>query len=140
MKWDDDNRTCSLITDALDLCYPCQSGPHSQDAPGIPLEKDGERLKAENTDGIYTELTYTGKAQKNRMYLMFKPDGDDSEWVPIKAVDWEWRGNAGYYTSTGWTLHDCEIIPAGPKGEDTAEYPEWEKNSGDGSKYIDKCQ
>ncbi len=138
-KYDDGNRISSEITDALDLCYPTWSGPRAGDAPAIPLEKNGERLKLEHkVGGTYTELVYTGKTQTNCLYLMFKPDSDESEWVPIKVVDWEWIGNAGYYTSTGWQKHDCKINPAEPKAEDTAEYPEWDKNSGDESQYAIK--
>ena len=128
----------TLITDALDVCYPTWSGPRALDAPAIPLEKNGERLKAEYTDGTYTILMYTAKTQTNRLYLMFKPDGEESEWVPIKVVNWEWTGAAGYSASYGWQKSDCKINPAEPQAEDTAEYPEWDKNSGDNSKYTIK--
>jgi hypothetical protein len=135
------------ITEALDQCYPTQSGPRAKDAPGIPLQKKGKNIIVKSTNGI-TKLVYTGKIQKNRMYLMFKPDGDGSEWVPIKVVNWEWTGNAEYQSdkkgvkddiwNNGWRTRDCKIDPLEPKAEDTAEYPEWYKNSGDGSKYAIK--
>jgi hypothetical protein len=140
-KWDDGNRTCSYITDALDVCYPYEHGPQTQDAPGVVLERAGKRLKAKHkTGGTSTELAATGKTQTNRMFLMFKPDGDDSEWVPIKVVDWEWTGKAEYQGKHGWEKFGCKITPAEPKGGDTAEYPEWEKNAADDSKYSDTCQ
>ncbi|MFH1965932.1 MAG: hypothetical protein ABIJ42_10395 [Acidobacteriota bacterium] len=142
LKYDDDNRTETLITDALDVCYPTWKGPRAGDAPGIILIKNGDRLTATHDDGTETKLVYTGKTQKNRLYLMFKPEGDGSEWVPVKVVDWAWTGNAEYQSyaadtdTKGWIAQDCQIIPEKPEVVDTAEYPKWDKNSGDGSKYT----
>ena len=141
LKYDDDNKTCWLITDALDVCYPYEHSPQAQDAPAVVLERDGKRLRAKHkTGGTSTKLAVTGKTQTNRMYLMFQPDGKDSEWVPIKAVDWEWTGNAEYQGAHRWAKYGCKIQPSMPKGDDTAEYPVWEKNSADDSKYINRCQ
>jgi hypothetical protein len=140
-------RITEEIVEALDLCYPTQSGSRAKDAPGIVLQKKGKNITEKTTNGI-TELVYTGKTQKNRMYLMFKPDGDASEWVPIKVVNWTWIGNAEYQSdkkeinndiwNNGWRTRDCEIDPLEPKAEDTSEYPIWDKNSGDNSKYTIK--
>jgi hypothetical protein len=138
-KYSDDNRVSSLIEDALDHCYPYQSGPKARDAPAIPLEKKGKPLEVTREDGTIIELRATGATQANRMYLMFKPDGKESEWVPIKVVVWKWTGNVEYDSSTaGWQKFNCSIDPAEPKAEDTAEYPKWDKNSGDNSKYTIK--
>lgn len=141
LKYEDGNRTESMLSEALDICYPTWKGPVAGDAPGVILVKNGERLKARHDDGTYTELAYTGKTQKNRLYLMFKPDGDENEWVPVKTINWTWTGNAAYQSyladsaSRGWIAQDCQIIPGEPAAQDTAEYPEWQKNSGDGSQY-----
>jgi hypothetical protein len=72
LKYDDDNKTCWLITDALDVCYPYEHSPQAQDAPAVVLERDGKRLRAKHkTGGTSTKLAVTGKTQTNRMYLMF---------------------------------------------------------------------
>ncbi len=142
LTYDDGNKTTTLIKDALDVCYPTWNGPVAGDAPGIMLVKNGERLKAKHDDGTFTELVYTGKTQNNRLYLMFKPDGDGNEWIPVRVVNWTWAGNAAYQSyladsdSMGWIAQDCQVIPEEPAAEDTSEYPIWEKNSGDGSQYT----
>lgn len=135
--YSDGNRVSSLIKDALDHCYPYQSGPKARDAPAIPLEKKGKPLEVTREDGTIIELRATGATQANRMYLMFKPDGKESEWVPIKVVVWKWTGNVVEYdpSTAGWQKFNCSIDPAEPKAEDTAEYPEWDKNSGNNSEY-----
>ncbi len=142
LKYDDGNRTETMISEALDICYPTWKGPVAGDAPGVILVKNGERLNAKHDDGTSTELVYTGKTQKNRLYLMFRPAGDGNEWVPVKTVNWTWTGNAAYQSyladsdSRGWIAQDCRIIPGEPAAQDTSEYPEWQKNSGDGSQYT----
>jgi hypothetical protein len=29
-----------------------------------------------------------------RTWLMFKPSGSDARWVPVRAFDWQWFGDA----------------------------------------------
>jgi len=118
------------ISDALDICYPHQAGPRAYDAPAIivPAEKDRE------------ELVFVRKDQQSRSFLMFKPEGQGNEWVPLYSVDWQWQGALQYYEA----LKKWEIEPSGTQGpgnpqpQKTDSYPEWEKNSGDDSKWIKK--
>ncbi len=135
-------RSEEYITKALDVCYPSWEGPRGGDFPGILLERDGKCLTRKLSNGTEAPMTYTGKTQENRVYLMFKPDGEESEWVPVKVFDWTWVGNAQYLSidaddpdTRGWTPKDCEIIPKQPEAVDTSEYPEWKKNAGDNSQY-----
>lgn len=130
--FDDGAKLITMLEDALDVCYPTWSGTKAADAPGIPLEIKGRRL--EHNPGSHLDSTH--KTQTNRLYLMFKPDGDENEWVPLKIVNWEWRGGAEWHNSTSkWGPFDCAISPAEPQAEDTSEYPEWEKNAGDDKAY-----
>jgi len=140
-KYDDDNIVRSLITEALDVCYPYESGSRAMDAPAIKLGNSKEEpLQQVRKDGVTIELRVARKTQKNRMYLMFKSALPESEWVPLKVVNWTWNGQSDYNESEGWKdftyLHpDGVIEPDEPVAMDTAQYPEWEKNAGDDSAY-----
>ena len=114
-----------LVTDALDACYPYQSGPTAMDGPALIVPEENNRK----------ELIYLTKTQTSRMFLMFKPEGRDSEWVPLQFVDWEWKGAAEYsYTSTQprWDMDAVSTDePQGVKPQTADKYPEWEKNAAD---------
>ena len=111
------------------------------DAPAIMLGNSKEEpLQQVRKDGVTIELRVARKTQKNRMYLMFKPALPESEWVPLKVVNWTWNGQVDYNESEGWKdftyLHSGGVIePDEPVAMDTAQYPEWEKNAGDDSAY-----
>jgi len=140
-KYDDDNIIRSLITKALDVCYPYPSGSRVMDAPAIMLGNSKEEpLQLKREDNVKIELRVAKKTQKNCMYLMFKPSLPESEWVPLKVVNWTWNGQADYSESEGWRdftyLHtDGVIKPKEPVAIDTVQYPKWEKNAGDDSAY-----
>ena len=141
-------RSENLITEALDICYPTWKGPRGGDAPGILLMRDDKLLTDKLSDGTTANMVYTGKTQENRLYLMFRPDGDDSEWVPVKLIEWAWTGNAESQSwardnkepgwTQGWRPIDCQVIPKDPEAVDTTEYPEWDKNAGDEKQYSSK--
>ena len=118
-----------LVTDALDVCYPYQSGPKTMDAPAVVVPEDKDR----------DELIYFSKVQTSRMFLMFKPEGRDSEWVPLRFIDWEWKGAAEYsYTSADprWDMDGPSTDePQGVTPQTAEQYPEWEKNAGDDKTY-----
>jgi len=140
-KYDDDNIVRSLITEALDVCYPYESGSRAMDAPAIMLgNSEKEPLQQKRKDGVMIELRVARKTQKNRMYLMFKPALPESEWIPLKVINWTWNGQSDYSESEGWKdftyLHtDGVIAPDEPVAVDTAAYPKWDKNAGDESAY-----
>jgi hypothetical protein len=116
------------IRDALDICYPHQAGTRAFDAPAIivPAEKDRE------------ELVFVRKDQQCRSFLMFKPEGEGSEWVPLYSVDWRWQGALQYYEALKkWEIEASGTQgPGNPQPQKTDTYPEWEKNSGDDSKWT----
>jgi hypothetical protein len=74
------------------------------------------------------------------MVLMFKPEGQDSEWIPMQFIDWEWQGGAQYYDTPSnphWEMENSATNePQGVTPQPTEQYPEWTKNSGDDSKII----
>jgi len=123
-----------VITDALDMCYPYQSGLKAKDAPAVVVPADKDRQ----------DLVFFSKTQTSRMVLMFKPEGQDSEWIPMQFIDWEWQGAAQYYDTPSnphWEMEAAATNePQGVTPQPTEQYPEWTKNSGDDSKFqqIDK--
>lgn len=134
-KYDKGGTITQSISAALDTCYPYQSGSQTMDAPAMKLETDGKRLQATTVDGDIVDLVATKKTQVNRMYLMFRPALAESEWVPIKIINWTWVGWAEYDGNRWVKLPGDVVTPAQPEAFDTAQYPEWDKNSGDDSAY-----
>lgn len=101
----------------LDTFYPA-AGPaltgHVMtfaDPPETPFQSDAK--KHETHDHF-------------EMYLMFKPPGIDTKWVPLKVIPWEWSFNA---TKAGgvWTLNSGDSsVPA--TGVVTSQHPRWDAN------------
>jgi hypothetical protein len=110
----------------LDHCYPYQSGKNALDKPAViaPETNEGE--------GMLFEFK---KHQKSKMYLMYKPVGEGSEWVPLNVIDWEWMGSIVYndIEKHWWYPGNSKAELQGE--EETSEYPEWDQNSGDKSKW-----
>jgi hypothetical protein len=98
----------------LDGCYPFPQRVEYQafDMPGFSKPDDGSVRLAKN-------FTYT-------MYLMFKPEGDENEWVPLKVLDWSWAG--AIKCSAGRCQEDISgrSIQQSKAGRDTTEYPDWD--------------
>jgi hypothetical protein len=61
------------------------------------------------------------------MYLMFKPSGANSLWVPLRQVSWNWSGSAGRFTTCGWILSSASHS-TNPTDQDSTDYPTWTGN------------
>ncbi len=99
--------------DALDGCYPYPMNypPYGTfDAPGFS-EMGG--------------TSYQHRRLEFEMWLMFKPDGDGNEWIPLKKVHWPWAG--AIRCDDGVCAEDTEatITPPSIEAPDASEYPEW---------------
>jgi len=96
----------------LDGCYPYPqiSEYQAMDRPGFSDPADSASLAK---DFIFT------------MVLMFKPDGEENEWVPLKVADWSWKG--AIKCSAGACREDASArdFPHSTAGQDTNEYPKW---------------
>jgi len=85
------------------------------DAPAIPLPADYKKMD--------------NKFEKFKTYLMFKPDGTDSIWVPLKIVLWAWDAIAeSTDEGTTWTeTSEGEFPSPGPPIDfPTIQFPEWD--------------
>jgi len=67
------------------------------------------------------------------MWLMFKPDGDTAQWVPLRKVNWHWDG-AGSLVTTGfeknWVLTSTNN-PGNPMDRISFDHPQWDWNAND---------
>jgi len=66
-------------------------------------------------------------------YLMFRPDGLGSVWVPLKKIDWSWHAQAVYVPNSNPSLWTPNGIaePGVPASTDTTIYPTWTSITGD---------
>lgn len=97
---------------ALDESYPYDSGPQMTDWPGVPAKwSPGTVLEFDHRMGFHT-------------WLMYRPEKPEADWVPLRIVDWSWRGAAI------WNSDRLEYVADGPSVRVTGErpadrYPEW---------------
>ena len=60
-------------------------------------------------------------------YLMYRPDGDNSIWVTLKVIEWDWDASATC-TDAHWTL-DSGSTPSSPSvryiSEQSTTLPIW---------------
>ena len=74
------------------------------------------------------------------MYFMFKPKGENSEWIPLKVVRWTWDGQCAWDEwKEEWKISNGKIAPEKPEPEDTPEYPEWEEGKNAGNLQVWDC-
>jgi hypothetical protein len=108
----------------LDMVYPCARNNSFYDAPAIPTST----LPVEN-NLFHVKMLFD-------LYLMFKPEGKENEWVPLKKINWKWAGGVEKVNGK-WEPRNCfSFVPykkkAKVEGEEptvteATEYPTWEK-------------
>ncbi len=60
------------------------------------------------------------------MWLMFKPEGEHAEWVPLRKVSWWWQGDARKEDGE-WHLEWGDNSD-NPQSDETTQHPEWDLN------------
>ena len=101
----------------LDGSYPYVKNGLFRDTPGIP---SAYQLASRQAD------------MKFQTFLMYRPQSkqDDSEWVPVKVVNWTFGGVIQFDD----TIKDWKVVqswpknPQEPKAVDTSVYPKWDMN------------
>jgi hypothetical protein len=110
----------------LDGSYPYAKNRPFRDTPGIP---SAYRLSSRQAD------------MKFQTFLMYRPKSnqDDSEWVPVKVVNWSFGGIIEFdETTKAWkVVRSWPNNPQEPKAVDTAVYPTWSMN-GDNFPWFEK--
>ena len=108
-------------TNCLDSSYPYKvffPPNDTSDGPTIPLWADS--ISGDNVQA----------AESFQMWLMYKPLGDNSYWVPLRMLAWHWGATADHdssnTTSANWTLSN----KSGQKDSegDSTTYPSWVQN------------
>jgi hypothetical protein len=98
----------------LDDTYPYSVGDYFSDSPGTPLLFEYSKVTCNNSSEIY---------------LLFKPSGQDSIYVPLKVVNWSWSGEATHQVFE-WIPGTSSVPPA--ISADTTRYPAWSQRVQDG--------
>lgn len=110
----------------LDKKYPYSPGPEATDAPGVPVK--------------YLDLNISVK-NHYEMYLMFKPEGEGSIFVPLRVVGWDWTGLAGrkgIEDKDKWDISGSKIRK-NPQDREADDYPEWDLRMHEGMEW-DICK
>lgn len=105
--------TYDRISNVLDGCYPYPKNISyyaTLDAPAFSAKG---------------ATSYEVRQLDFEMYLMFRPDGDGNEWVPLKKVVWIWAGAIRCDYGTCFEDKADVLIPASEQVPDSSEYPEW---------------
>ena len=109
--------TYDRISNVLDGCYPYPKNISyyaTLDAPGFSA-KGGTSLEVRQLDF--------------EMYLMFRPDGEGNEWIPLKRAVWTWAGAIRCDNGTCREEKAEAMIPTSEQVPNHSEYPEWSQCS-----------
>ncbi|MCF7676438.1 MAG: Ig-like domain-containing protein, partial [Akkermansiaceae bacterium] len=60
-------------------------------------------------------------------YLMFKPPGSDSRYVPLRKLEWQWGGSVS--AADGWTTVTSPKGGVAPTVTECSDHPQWSANS-----------
>jgi len=97
----------------LDGTYPYSTCNPTNDNPGTALTNQFYQVKAHDS---------------YEMFLMFKPSGTNSIWVPLREVEWSWGADAtrseAKWTIDAGTAHHTKD----PQDTDSTKHPEWTHN------------
>lgn len=73
---------------------------------------------------------YTIKvADAFQTYLMFKPSGAASRYVPLRKINWNWGGEASAANPNLWTVVANPVAVVDPTGAETIQHPQWNANA-----------
>jgi hypothetical protein len=109
----EEGTTYETISNALDGCYPFPKNISyyaTLDAPGYDAEGG---------------TSYEVRQLDFEMYLMFRPDGEGNEWIPLKRVVWNWAGAIRCIDDNCSEDTAEALIPKSEQASDHSEYPEW---------------
>ncbi len=96
----------------LDTTYPYNQSPVlAEDSPRLELRSSKVEETADESFSIW---------------LMFKPSTPNSIWVPVRKVNWYWKGNA-VQSSGSWSL-TSSTHATNPSDADSTDHPTWTGN------------
>ncbi len=83
------------------------------DSPDEPLTGSGT-----------TGMTAVRVNDRFKVYLVYKPDGDDSIWVTLRKATWQWQGGAALNAARNWVANGT-MSGSSTASSDSTELPEW---------------
>jgi hypothetical protein len=93
--------------------------PYPELSTGVTADSPGEHMTS--------DLLQDTADDSFEMWLMFKPTGTGSIWVPLRKVSWSWSGAASRSGST-WTLNSSSHS-TNPSDADSTTHPTWTRNT-----------
>jgi hypothetical protein len=111
-------KNVNVTPQALDTAYPYNVVANIQEATDSPASQilDG-------FDGVSYSEDFT-------MWLMFKPDNNTAQWVPLGKVSWHWDGAGNAITNyfgKQWVLTSTNN-PGNPTNTISFDHPQWNWN------------
>jgi hypothetical protein len=85
----------------------------AEDWPSVPLRVDGRWDR------------YTLRFMHLKLWLMYRPTGDGSIWVPIAFTQWRWYGAADRRRGDEFTLRDGGHVWRDPRFAPSDLFPQW---------------
>lgn len=109
-------QTGSTNDSGLDGCYPyaAVNSPTASDSPGFILSSPPLPSPVQS---ITISNTWT-------MWLMFKPSGANSVWVPLKKASWSWSSSATRQPD-GTYIKGTSNDPSNVTFVDATQHPQW---------------
>ncbi len=109
-------QTGAINDSGLDGCYPYApvDSPTASDSPGFIL----------SAPPLPSPVQSINSSNNWTMWLMFKPSGANSVWVPLKKATWSWSASATRQ-SDGTYVKGPFTDPRKITFEDTIQHPQW---------------
>jgi hypothetical protein len=110
---------------ALDERFPAWGPYYVQSGQQGGGDSPALTTNASSSGGIVTRavtgIYLSPQEEQLTTYVMFKPAGDDSQWVPLMKFDWWWSVDA--QNPDGWQLMTSDRYLGTP--EETTDHPVW---------------
>jgi hypothetical protein len=97
----------------LDTTYPYALGSSTNDSPGQGVNP--------------CDFSDVSANDSFSMWLMFKPPGTGSIFVPLRKVNWSWSGSGGRISACNWILSTSNHS-TNPTDADSTDFPTWSTN------------
>ncbi len=68
---------------------------------------------------------FLNRHDRFKTYLMYQPNGANSIWVTLAAVEWYWKGAAGLDNTGTWVIVGKSGSSTNPASYDSIHLPEW---------------
>jgi hypothetical protein len=94
---------------------------------GTEIATDDNPAVYATGDSDYPSFKAVGVDESFSTYLSYRPTGaeDDTIWVTLSKLTWEWHGSAAKSTNDLWQVDPASDASVSGLGEDISELPTW---------------